>query len=460
MNPDENAPINPQWRPKFHFSPPTGWMNDPNGLVFHDGLWHLFYQWAPDPRGGPKHWGHAVSSDLFHWEHWPLALEPDELGEIWSGSAVSDGERLILCFTHRNEVRQAQSLAFSHDGGRTFQKFAANPILTSECADFRDPKLFRWQNEWRMLVAAGADLQIFGATDLQKWRLLSQFPAPQNGWIWECPDLFFLDGHWILLASVIVPNAPHQTLYWLGAFDGATFQPTTEAQKLSFGPDDYAAISFANAPDNRRLILGWMNSWAYVYETPNFGARGAMTLPRELSIRDGKLRQNPAREIENFRGDAIYLEELKVNDQVGKDEFQRHEVEVPGSPCEFEMEVEANGEQVYLDLVFGGGEPVGLVFYDDGAEREFNLYRDDVGRARCFGDFTCTTADVQSSDGLVKLHMVIDACSVEIFVNDGQNYAAMLIFPDAPLQKIQFSHLDCKKATSRLLRCVIYPLDF
>ena len=225
-------------RPLFHFSPPSGWMNDPNGLVFQDGWWHLFFQHHPGSlEWGPMHWGHARSRDLLCWETLPIALAPDELGTIFSGSAAAlDDGQLVAAFTHHSDEREAQSLAFSDDSGITWQKFADNPVLTSEKRDFRDPKIFRFGQSWRMIVAAGADVQIFSSPDLISWTFESTFPAPHESWIWECPDLFELDKRWVLLASFIVPDAPHETHYWLGSFDGSAVFARVRPASFRFWP--------------------------------------------------------------------------------------------------------------------------------------------------------------------------------------------------------------------------------
>ena len=231
------------YRPVFHFSPARGWMNDPNGLVWHSGRWHLCYQHAPDHVcwDPGMHWGHAVSHDLTHWEHWPIALYPDELGAIFSGSAAlreargEEGE-LVACFTHAHQRGQVQSLAFSRDEGKTWTKYEENPVLAIERRDFRDPKIFRYGSEWRMTVAAGFEAQIYASSNLTEWTFLSTFPSPVPNGTWECPDLIEIDGQSILIASLIIPNSlpkdGNNSRYWLGAFDGVHLHCTNPVPML------------------------------------------------------------------------------------------------------------------------------------------------------------------------------------------------------------------------------------
>jgi len=260
-------------RPLAHYTPPAWWMNDPNGLVFFNDLWHLFYQYQPNSPPG-KHWGHAVSRDLIGWEDWPVALWPDELGEIWSGSCVVDWDNssgffpdepgLVAIFTHRLEIshgeKQSQSLAFSHDEGRTWTKSADNPVLESERSDFRDPKVFRHAptQSWIMIVAAGTEAQIYRSPDLQTWTFASSFGAEQTrGLVWECPDLFSLRDEenrevWVLSSSFLDRRNLGGSFqdcfaaYFAGDFDGFTFSPHANqpqgGRRVSFAPDDYAPV--------------------------------------------------------------------------------------------------------------------------------------------------------------------------------------------------------------------------
>lgn len=310
-------------RPLVHFTPPRDWLNDPNGLVFLDDEWHVFYQYQP-PDSHERHWGHAVSRDLFGWEHLPVALYPDELGAIWSGSCVVDwhntsgffpgGRGLVAFFTHQKHTpsgeKQRQSLAYSRDNGRTWTKYEHNPVLTSDKTDFRDPKVF-WHapsDSWVMIVAAGAQVELFRSGDLKTWNFASAFGAGRApGAVWECPDLFSLpNGNggevWILLSSFLNRDnfqgkfSPCFAAYFAGNFDGHTFTAfegeNSAGRRVSWGPDDYAPVTFAEAPGGRRVLLGWLNHWGYAGDLVTSPWTGQMTLPRELSWQDNALVQS------------------------------------------------------------------------------------------------------------------------------------------------------------------------
>ena len=295
-------------RPQIHFSPPEKWMNDPNGMVFYAGEYHLFYQFFPDSTvWGPMHWGHAVSTDLVHWQHLPIALYPDSLGYIFSGSAVVDWKNtsglglngqppLIAIYTYHNPAGekagrkdfQYQGLAFSHDKGRSWTKYAGNPVLpnTESIADFRDPKVL-WDeasNQWVMVIAAHDQVKFRGSKDLKKWTPLSNFGKTwgAHSGVWECPDLFPIrvegstETKWVLLVSINPggPNGGSATQYFVGHFDGRQFtvDPSytaavsgEKAVWLDNGRDNYAGVTWSDIPkqNGRRLFMGWMSNWDY-----------------------------------------------------------------------------------------------------------------------------------------------------------------------------------------------------
>ena len=436
--------MTPDYRPVFHFAPPRGWMNDPNGLVWHQGWWHLFYQYQPDElQWGPMHWGHAVSRDLTRWEDWPLALAPDELGQIFSGSAArcspalcpaAQGAELVACFTHARRGAQVQSLAFSRDAGRTWQKYAGNPVLGGEAgerADFRDPKIFRWGQSWRMVVAAGERAEIYGSPDLTSWTRLSDFAAPHAGWTWECPDLFPLGESWVLLGSFVQTGAsPAQvfgSFYWIGDFDGQRFVPHGEGQLLSFGPDDYAAVSWNDAPDARRLIIGWMSRWTYAADTPTAhqGWRGAQTLPRELRLENGVLRQNPPSEIAARRGLGTPLSSR---------------IENAGIAFEIEAEIDLmhlRDEKTGFRVRVGASEATEVSF--DARRHELCLDRTRSGQVGFHPDFSGVfRAPLPLAENRLQLRIFVDGCSVEVFAQNGALYGAALIFPSPASRAIEF----------------------
>ncbi len=317
-------------RPSIHFTPPYGWMNDPNGLVFADGVYHLCYQHHPDDLlWGPMHWGHAVSRDLVAWEHWPVALVPDDLGTAFSGSAVVDHEgvagfgpgALVAFYTQFiEEVPQCQSVAWSADGGMSWQTFAGNPVLRAPegVVDFRDPKVLHLPGDtdrpWVMVLVAGEEVLFHRSADLVHWTPVGRFGAEHgaHGGVWETPDLFELavEGsgrrRWVLTVSVQQggPAGGSGTQYFVGDFDGETFVCEESPETVRWadaGADFYAPQSWTDAPDGRRVWLAWMSNWAYARDTPARVWRGAMSLPRELRLvrRDGRpvLAQRPVPEL-------------------------------------------------------------------------------------------------------------------------------------------------------------------
>ncbi len=309
-----------KYRPQFHFSPETGWMNDPNGMVFYEGEYHLFYQYYPDSTvWGPMHWGHAVSTNMVNWTHLPVALYPDPLGYIFSGSAVADTENtsgfgtdenhpLVAIFTYHNSEAekggsvtfQNQGIAWSLDKGRTWTKYSGNPVLQNPGKrDFRDPKVF-WHKEsgkWIMILAVHDRVNLFSSADLKSWSFESEFgmDAGAHEGVWECPDLFPLkvegrsDTIWVMLVSINPggPNGGSATQYFTGKFDGKKFiAHENDVKWIDWGTDNYAGVTWSGIPetDGRRLFLGWMSNWNYATVVPTTVWRSAMTIPRELTL--------------------------------------------------------------------------------------------------------------------------------------------------------------------------------
>jgi len=300
-----------KYRPQFHFTPARNWMNDPNGLLYYKGEYHLFYQHNPKENiWGNMSWGHAVSSDLYSWEELPVAIPcTDDVG-IFSGSAVIDYENtsgfgskenpaMVAIYTeHKNDKSsQTQCLAFSLDQGRTFTKYESNPVLDLQTPDFRDPKVQWVDGQWLMTIALPDLHQIsfYSSPNLKEWTHLSNFgPAAEIGGCWECPDLFKLGNKWILIVSLnpggyqIVSG----TQYFIGEWNGKEFIPDDiETRWLDYGRDNYAGVTFNDAPDGKRIFLGWMSNWDYAGKVPTDPWRSAMTLPRELSLEGDHLVQ-------------------------------------------------------------------------------------------------------------------------------------------------------------------------
>lgn len=294
---------------KLHFHPHSGWINDPNGLFYKDGVWHMYYQYNPfGAKWGNMSWGHATSKDLLHWVEQDLALTPDSLGMIFSGSAICVGDSVVALYTSAGR-RQSQSIAFSDDSGQTFVKPDYNPVLESGLPDFRDPKVFRYGDGWRLVLAAGNAIEIYSSKNLENWSFESRFgeTVGNHGGVWECPDLFELPygngTKWVMLVSN-TRNASHGSAvqYFIGDFDGSVFTPCdNKVRWLDYGRDFYAAATWNNAPDGRRVAVAWANNWQYANDIPSVASRGQMSVPRELSLieYDGDLvlRNSPVSEV-------------------------------------------------------------------------------------------------------------------------------------------------------------------
>jgi fructan beta-fructosidase len=297
-----------KYRPRIHFSPENSWTNDPNGMVYIDGTYHLFYQNNPDAdTWGPMYWGHAVTKDLLHWEHLPVAIEPDDLGSIFSGSCVLDrhnvsglgtGENppLIAIYTSHNFEKgiEAQSLSYSTDYVH-FHKYAGNPIISNpDIPNFRDPKIFRNPDghSFSLAVSAHDRINFYKSENLLDWEKTGEFLTGEHGLdgIAECPDCFPVHSaqgdKWILIVSMIInpedrQNTRHQTQYFIGEFDGSTFIDTEKADEpllLDYGMDYYAAVSFMDAPGSDPLLLAWADNWTYANQTPSRRYRGQMSV--------------------------------------------------------------------------------------------------------------------------------------------------------------------------------------
>lgn len=435
-------------------------MNDPNGLVFYQDEWHLFYQYLD-----PRHWGHAISRDLVHWQHLPVALEPDELGAIWSGSAVVDWKDssgffggdsgLVAIFTYEREGTQSQGLAFSCDRGRTWTKYEGNPILCDANPNFRDPKVL-WHaptNRWVMVLATGDCLSFFNSPDLKTWSFASRFgqSAPgQNSHddshdvVWECPDLFCLpvDGDsgrmkWVLHASrldrrIFRDGQGEATMqYFVGDFDGTTFHSDDAPEHMlrsSYARDDYALVTWSGVPasDGRCIGIGWMNNWTYAGHVPTQPWLGAMTLPREMQLHTTgagiRLMQSPVAELKQLRSDAQHWSRQQIASQstlIVLPPTDTYEI-----VAEFSME---SATQFGVRLRQNSAHET-VIGYDDHAVF--------VDRTRSgLTDFSPHfagrhSAPLKASDGKVRLHIFVDRSSLELFANGGEVFIADLIFPE------------------------------
>ena len=448
-----------KFRPTYHFSPLYGWMNDPNGMVYKDGEYHLFYQHNPyGSKWGNMHWGHAISKDLINWEHRPDAITPDALGTIFSGSAVVDtdntagfGAGAIVAIYTQNSDRQVQSIAYSTDNGRSFTKYENNPVLTSDARDFRDPKVF-WHKEtqrWIMLLAVGQEMQIFSSSNLKDWAFESSFGEGQgaHGGVWECPDLFELpvDGtnekKWVLLCN-LNPGGPFggsATQYFVGTFNGKEFvnESPSKTKWMDWGKDHYATVTWSDAPDNRRIAIAWMSNWQYANDVPTSQYRSPNSVPRDLSLFtvDGEtyLQSAPSPELLKLR-DISKKRSFKVNGtRTIKDMIAGNE-----GAYEIELTIEnQHADVIGFRLYNDKGEEVDMQY--DMKEKKFSMDRrksGEVGFNENFPMLTWTT--IESGKDELKLRLFVDKSSVEAFGDGGRFVMTYQVFPSDPYTHIDF----------------------
>ncbi len=485
------------FRPQFHFSPARNLMNDPNGLVYYDGEYHLFFQCNPDGLDWAwqkLHWGHAISTDLVHWREYPLALRPNPVGSILSGSVVVDASNtsgfkagpndlLVAIFTsgsegntqHQWDAFQQQSIAFSNDTGRTWTHYDGNPVIPNPgLADFRDPKVF-WHvlgQKWILVLAAGERVQFYESHNLKVWTQVGEFgvEAGAHGGAWECPDLFPLavDGgpitRWVLSVSVQrggkLPRSATQ--YFVGSFDGRTFindNPPGLTLWLDHGPDNYAGVTWSNIPpdDGRRIFIGWMNG---ANGGPTWPWRGAMTVPRELTLRtiggEFRLTQNPVRELAGLRGlPSEWRDQAVTPDHNLLARLNGKQYEIV---AEFQLD-NAGATQFGFKLRVGNGQGI-VIAYDLGSST-LTLDRGPAGDAT-FGAKSEPGKPFMDEAVLVDcgetLHMQIfvDWSSVEVFANGGQAAITDCIFPDEDSVGLELYAIG---GEVRLNALAFYPLS-
>lgn len=451
-----------KFRPAYHHTPLYGWMNDPNGMFYKDGEWHLCYQWNPyGSKWQNLSWGHSVSRDLIHWEHRPDAvIEPDGLGMIFSGSSAVDrsgsagfGKVAVVAMYTSAAASQIQSLAWSDDNGETFTKYDGNPVLTLD-SEARDPNMF-WdaeRNVWILVLAHALDheMLIFSSPDMKDWTLESSFGrglGAQDG-VWECPDLFELPVNgesgkkWVLLCN-LNPGGPFggsATQYFIGDFDGKTFTSDTDdsgkvpTKWLDYGKDHYATVSFSDAPDGRRTVIGWMSNWQYAPEVPTMQFRSANTLPREMGLfraPDGQLyvSSTPSPEVDALRG-ALVKSVSKTS--LGS---KARTYSIP-ELCEIDMEISPKkAESVEIELSNAAGEKVVMIY--DAKSDSLSFDRCKSGIVDFSQDFPAVTVSPAYTDGdKVGLRIFIDRSSIEVFGKDGRFAMTNLVFPNSPYSRL------------------------
>ena len=423
------ALIEEKYRPLYHHTPKRGWMNDPNGMFYKDGVWHLFYQYNPyGSMWGNMHWGHSSSTDLVHWKDEGVALAPDAWGTMFSGSCVTDNGNIVAMYTSSRPTPfggdvQAQCLAYSNDDGKTFTKYEGNPVLTAEEKDFRDPRPF-WNEDikaWNLILAVGQEMRIYSSPDLKEWKYESSFGKEYgcHGGVWECPDLFPIGQpkKWVLICN-INPGGPFggsATQYFVGQFDGHKFTcEHKDTRWMDYGKDHYATVSFCNAPDNRRTVMAWMSNWQYANQVPTMQFRSANSVPRDLGMFEYKgefyVSVVPSKEMLSLRGDKA---------------------KQPTEACEIVVDVKKQAE-----IVLSNAKGEQIIMRYDAAKQTFSMDRTRSGDVSFSADFPCVT-EAPTYGTVKQLRIFIDRCSVEAFDAEGKMAMTNLVFPTEPYNNIK-----------------------
>ena len=440
-----------QYRPLYHHTPAYGWMNDPNGMFFKDGVWHLYFQHNPyGSQWENMTWGHSTSTDLIHWTFQGDPVQPDAWGSIFSGSSVVDknntagfGENAIVALYTSAGENQTQSMAYSTDNGKTFTKYDGNPIITSNVPDFRDPHMF-WNEDikkWNMILAAGQQMNIYSSDNLKDWKFESSFGTEygSHGGVWECPDLMKMKVRgtdkekWMLVCNINPggPSGGSATQYFVGDFDGHKFtcESKPEVTKwMDYGKDHYATVTFDNAPNGRHVALAWMSNWQYANQVPTMQYRSANSIPRDLGLFEYKgntyCSVTPSEEITAARS-------KKPSKSLSE-------------ACE--MVVNLKGDAT-ITLSNSKGEKVVMTY--KAKDETFSMDRTLSGKTDFSSDFAAiTTAPVYGK--MNKLRIFIDKSSIEVFDNDGKMAMTNLVFPTRPYDKVTIKGKTKKYAVYKL----------
>ena len=440
-----------QYRPLYHHTPAYGWMNDPNGMFFKDGVWHLYFQHNPyGSQWENMTWGHSTSTDLIHWTFQGDPIQPDAWGSIFSGSSVVDknntagfGENAIVALYTSAGENQTQSMAYSTDNGKTFTKYDGNPIITSNVPDFRDPHMF-WNEDikkWNMILAAGQQMNIYSSDNLKDWKFESSFGTEygSHGGVWECPDLMKMKVRgtdkekWMLVCNINPggPSGGSATQYFVGDFDGHKFtcESKPEVTKwMDYGKDHYATVTFDNAPNGRHVALAWMSNWQYANQVPTMQYRSANSIPRDLGLFEYKgntyCSVTPSEEITAARS-------KKPSKSLSE-------------ACE--MVVNLKGDAT-ITLSNSKGEKVVMTY--KAKDETFSMDRTLSGKTDFSSDFAAiTTAPVYGK--MNKLRIFIDKSSIEVFDNDGKMAMTNLVFPTRPYDKVTIKGKTKKYAVYKM----------
>lgn len=450
LHAQDNTTPTPQWRPVYHFTAPKNWLNDPNGLIYIDGVYHLYYQHNPfENKWGHMSWGHATSRDLIHWEHLPVAIpeieKKDTTTWIFSGSAVLDehnssgfgknGKAPIVAIYTADQPKQqkeSQFIAFSNDGGLTYTNYAGNPVVDIQKKDFRDPSVI-WledQHKWLMTVAVPAEhkVQFYTSENLKNWELLSEFGNQgDTRKIWECPSLtpLYVDGNpakkkWLLMISSGNPDAATGMQYFTGDFDGKTFTNDNKPESqlfVDYGKTFYAAIPYNHLPDNKQMMIGWLMP----FETPTSPWRGQMSIPRDLQLKttaEGiRLFQQPSAEISTYLHKLPAAKKLQLKAQT----INSKELQLSSSKS-----FNTNTNWVDAEFTIGTASDFGFKI----AQQVTVGYNEQRNELYIRDGKDVQHLNIQPVNNKIRLQVLVDKSSVEVFVNDGEKVLTTLIFPD------------------------------
>lgn len=475
------------YRPNVHFTPQTGWMNDPNGMFFLNGKYHLYFQHYPDDIvWGPMHWGHAISKDLITWEEQPIALYPDSLGYIFSGSSVvdvnnttgfeKDGNPPVVAIYTYHDMKgekegnidfQSQAIAYSLDEGLTFKKFDGNPVIKNpQIRDFRDPKVV-WDEahkQWVMVLAVDQEVKLYSSKNLKDWKYISDFGVEfgSHDGVWECPDLFPIqvegtdEVKWVLIVSINPggPNGGSATQYFVGDFDGTWFNMDTSFETdlksnkaiwLDFGRDNYAGVTWSNIPDSdgRRLFIGWMSNWDYAQVVPTPKWRSSMTIPRELKLKkfnnSYKLYSIPIKELDEYKKTKMEQRNLSF-----KEDFtiiDNNNIDVNKSVVELEL---SNLKEDIYTFVLSNSQGNQLKFGINNKEHYYFVDRTKSGNIDFSNKFAdkISKTNFETSKGKINIQMIIDKTSIELFYDNGETIMTEIFFPNQPMETLKLVTLN------------------
>ncbi|SKA85539.1 beta-fructofuranosidase [Clostridium sp. USBA 49] len=451
------------YRPNFHFTPVCGWINDPNGFIYYNGQYHLFYQHYPyDTIWGPMYWGHAVSADLIKWYHLPIAMAPDEIYDkdgCFSGSAIEKEGKLYLIYTghvhpnnYKNLVNQTQCIAFSNDGVN-FDKYSNNPVIKNELftddmsiSDFRDPRVIKIDNKYFCIVGSKTtqgigQLLLFESEDLIEWKFKSVMLKGDErfGNMWECPDMFHLDDKDVIIISPIAMNSQGEryknvssSIWMIGTFNSSEGKFIMEKYgEIDHGLDFYAPQSTIS-PDGKRIMIAWMEIWGHTMPTHEMGLNwtGAMILPRELSIKNNELIQKPVSSIDKY---CKLVEEIK---ELSVDNFNKTFKLKTAMRIKCKINITEN-TKINIQVYPTDSENIFLTYKDN----QFTLYR----KNSCYLKDDYRKTDVLNLNNLFEIDIILDNSALEIFLDGGRRVLSARVYPQNTESLMEISIIGSAK---------------